>query len=261
MILDEIAADTRIRVEKARRKVPFSQIRKQALELGRDRMYPFERMLGKPGMHYICEVKKASPSKGVIAEEFPYLQIAQEYEAAGAGAVSCLTEPRYFKGKNEYLQEIAARVTIPVLRKDFVIDEYMIYEARVLGAQAVLLICALLDTDTIRRYLAVADSLGLSALVEVHDETEMKSAVEAGARVIGVNNRNLKDFSVDIHNSIRLRNMAPEEILFVAESGIQSADEVRVLKEAGVNGVLIGETLMRSADKKAVLESLNGGPL
>lgn len=261
MILDEIAADTRIRVAKAKRKIPFSQIRKQALEMGGDRDFPFEQMLKKPGMHYICEVKKASPSRGVIAEAFPYLQIAQEYEAAGAGAVSCLTEPKYFKGNNEYLREISAEVSIPVLRKDFIIDEYMIYEAKALGAQAVLLICALLDTDTVRRYLAAAHSLGLSALVEVHDEAEMESAVEAGARVIGVNNRNLKDFSVDIHNSIRLKSLAPDDVLFVAESGIHSAEQVRELKEAGVNGVLIGEALMCSKDKKAALEALNGGTL
>lgn len=258
MILDKIAADTKLRVNKAKRKIPFSQMRAMAYEKERNTGFPFEKMLREPGMHYICEVKKASPSKGVIAEEFPYLEIAEEYEAAGAGAISCLTEPKYFQGKNEYLKEIAENVKIPVLRKDFTVDEYMIYEAKVLGASVVLLICAILDADTISRYIKICDRLGLSALVEVHDEEEMKSAIEAGARVIGVNNRNLKDFTVDIGNSLRLRSLAPEEILFVAESGIKTAEDVKALKEAKVNGVLIGETLMRSTDKRACLKELDG---
>ena len=258
MILDKIAADTKLRVNKAKRKIPFSKMRAMAYEKERNTGFPFEKMLREPGMHYICEVKKASPSKGVIAEEFPYLEIAEEYEAAGAGAISCLTEPKYFQGKNEYLKEIAENVKIPVLRKDFTVDEYMIYEAKVLGASVVLLICAILDSDTINRYIKICDQLGLSALVEVHDEEEMKSAIEAGARVIGVNNRNLKDFTVDISNSLRLRSLAPEEILFVAECGIKTAEDVKALKEANVNGVLIGETLMRSTDKRACLKELDG---
>lgn len=223
--------------------------------------FPFEKVLAEPGIHYICEVKKASPSKGVIAQDFPYLEIAREYEKAGATAISCLTEPKYFQGKDTYLKEITENVSIPVLRKDFTIDEYMIYEAKTLGASVVLLICALLDTETLKRYIKVADRLGLSALVEVHDEEEMQSAIKAGARVIGVNNRNLKDFTVDIGNSIRLRTLSPENVLFVAESGIKTAEDIEKLREAKVNGVLIGETLMRSSDKKAALEKLNGGSL
>jgi len=261
MILERIAADTKIRVEKAKRKVPYSEMCRRALEMEGSTGFPFERRLKEPGIHYICEVKKASPSKGVIAEDFPYLEIAKEYEDAGASAISCLTEPKHFQGKNEYLKEIAEAVKIPVLRKDFVVDEYMIYEAKVLGASAVLLICALLDTETVKRYIRICDRLGLSALVEVHDEVQMQSAVEAGARVIGVNNRNLKDFTVDIGNSIRLRNQAPVQILFVAESGIKTAADVEELRQAKVNGVLIGETLMRSPDKKAMLKELNGGNL
>lgn len=257
MVLDKIAADSKLRVNKAKRKVSFSQMRAMAYEKETNTGFLFEKMLREPGMHYICEVKKASPSKGVIVEDFPYLEIAKEYEKVGAGAISCLTEPKYFQGKNEYLQEITENVKIPVLRKDFTVDEYMIYEAKVLGASVVLLICALLNTDTIRRYIKICDRLGLSALVEVHDEEEMKSAIEAGARVIGVNNRNLKDFTVDIGNSLRLRSQAPEEILFVAESGIKTAEDIRKLKEARVNGVLIGETLMRSPDKKACLKELD----
>lgn len=261
MILDKIAADTRIRVEKAKRKIPFSEIRRLALEKDANTGFPFEKVLRKPGIHYICEVKKASPSKGVIAEEFPYLKIAEEYEEAKASAISCLTEPKYFMGKKEYLKEIAEKVKIPVLRKDFTVDEYMIYEAKVLGADVVLLICAILDTETVKRYIEICDRLGLSALVEVHDEEEMNSAIKAGARIIGVNNRNLKDFTVDIRNSIRLRELAPADTLFVAESGIKTTEDIEELRKARVNGVLIGETLMRSADKKAMLQELNGGPL
>ncbi len=261
MILEKIAADTRLRVEEAKKRKPLERVREQALAMDLHTGFPFESMLRAPGIHYICEVKKASPSKGVITEEFPYVQIAREYEQAGAGAVSCLTEPRYFLGKDEYLEEIASQVKVPVLRKDFVIDDYMIYEAKVLGASAVLLICALLDTEVVRRYIRLCDTLGMTALVEVHDETEMQEAILAGARVIGVNNRNLKDFTVDIRNSIRLREKAPEEILFIAESGIQTAEDIEALRCTNVNGVLIGETLMRSDDKAGMLKMLNGGPV
>ena len=260
MILEQIASDTKIRVQKQKRKVPFSEIRRQALALDPKTGFPLERQLRNPGIHYICEVKKASPSKGLIAPDFPYLEIAKEYEAAGACAISCLTEPKYFKGSDQYLKEIAEEAAIPVLRKDFTIDEYQIYEAKVLGADVVLLICALLDTEMLKRYIAICDQLGLSALVEVHDEEEMHSAIEAGARVIGVNNRNLKNFTVDIGNSIRLRSLAPKDKLFVAESGIKTAEDIQRLKEASVNAVLIGETLMRSPDKEKILEELNGGP-
>ena len=261
MILEKIAADTKLRVEKAKRKVPYSEICRRAMAMDANTVFPFEKALAEPGIHYICEVKKASPSKGVIAQDFPYLEIAREYEKAGAAAISCVTAPKYFQGKDTYLKEITENVSIPVLRKDFTIDEYMIYEAKTLGASVVLLICALLDTETLKRYIKVADRLGLSALVEVHDEKEMQSAIKAGARVIGVNNRNLKDFTVDIGNSIRLRTLAPENVLFVAESGIKTAEDIEKLREAKVNGVLIGETLMRSPDKKAALEKLNGGSL
>ena len=257
MILEEIASYAKLRVQKAEHKIPFSEMRKKALEMNLKTEFPFEQKLKEEGIHYICEVKKASPSKGLIAKEFPYLEIAKEYETAGAAAISCLTEPKWFKGSNEYLEKIAETVKIPVLRKDFTVDEYQIYEAKTLGANVVLLICAILDTDTLK----ICDSLGLSAIVEVHDEKEMQSAVLAGARIIGVNNRNLKDFTVDITNSTKLRKLAPENTLFIAESGIKTVDDIQVLKDAKVNGVLIGETLMRSPDKKAMLEQLNGGRL
>ena len=251
MILEQIAADTRLRLIEEKKLVSPEEMKEKALALAADETFPFEKMLKEPGIHYICEVKKASPSKGLIAEDFPYLQIAKEYEAAGADAISCLTEPKYFLGKKEYLKAITDEVSIPVLRKDFTVDEYQIYEAKTLGAGVVLLICALLDTETIRSYIEICDRLGLSALVEVHDENEMDSAI----------NRNLKDFTVDISNSTRLRSLAPENALFVAESGIKTAEDIQVLKDAGVNGVLIGETLMRSPDKAAMLAALNGGAL
>ena len=273
-ILNEIAEKTRERIEKDKKEMPredlIREIQQKKVQMLLNPLiqsetaktpHSFYQALKKPGMSYICEVKKASPSKGLIAPDFPYLDIAKEYKAAGAVAISCLTEPKYFQGKDAYLKEITENVSIPVLRKDFTIDEYMIYEAKTLGASVGLLICALLDTETLKRYIKVADRLGLSALVEVHDEEEMQSAIEAGARVIGVNNRNLKDFTVDIGNSIRLRGLAPENVLFVAESGIKTAEDISKLREAKVNGVLIGETLMRSLDKKVALEELNGGSL
>ena len=258
MILDRIAADSKLRVNKAKRKIPFSRMRVMAYEKEKNTGFPFEKMLKEPGMHYICEVKKASPSKGVIAEDFPYMEIAKEYEEAGAGAISCLTEPKYFQGRNEYLQKITENVKIPVLRKDFTVDEYMIYQAKVLGASAVLLICSLLKEGEIRDYIALCDTLGLSALVEAHDEDEVKMALRAGARVIGVNNRNLKTFSVDTENSKRLRALLPPDVLFVSESGVRSAQDVAELRAIGADAVLIGETLMRAADKHAKLAELRG---
>lgn len=221
--------------------------------------FAFEKALMTDDLSFICEVKKASPSKGVIAEDFPYLDIAREYELAGASAISCLTEPKWFMGRDEYLSEIASTVSIPVLRKDFTVCDYQIYEAKLLGASAVLLICALLDTDTIREYISICDELGLSALVEAHNEQEVKSALDAGARIIGVNNRNLKDFSVDVNNSTKYRSMIPSNIAFVSESGIQTHDDIKVLLDNGTNAVLIGETFMRAEDKCAMLKELRYG--
>lgn len=261
MILETIAQANRERYEKIMQTVSLDEIKQKALAMEISSDFPFERALEKDGISYICEVKKASPSKGIIAEDFPYLQIAKDYENAGAAAISVLTEPQWFKGENRYLQEISQSVSIPLLRKDFTVCEYQIYEAKVIGASAVLLICALLDTDTIRRWIKLCDTLGLSALVEAHTEEEVKSALDAGARIIGVNNRNLKDFTVDITTCTRLRSLVPKEILFVGESGIKTSEDIENLRNAGVNGVLIGETLMRSADKKQALSELNGRAL
>lgn len=257
MILEKLAQSTRKRVEQAKERKSLEELQRCAQELPR-RSSAFAQALSAPGVSFICEVKKASPSKGVIAEKFDHLQIARDYEAAGASAVSVLTEPEYFLGSDVYLREIKQKVQIPVLRKDFTVDAYQLYEAKALGADAVLLICALLDGDTIRRYLSVCEELGLSALVEAHTESELETAIEAGAKIIGVNNRDLKTFSVDITRCIRLRKLVPQEILFVAESGIKTAEDIRILQQAGVDAVLVGETLMRSADKKAALSVLRG---
>ena len=256
-ILDKLAAHAAERVEAAKKRLSPEDARRLALELPNGE-FEFERTLKKDDIAFICECKKASPSKGIIAEDFPYLDIAREYEAAGADCISVLTEPKWFLGSDEYLREIAENVKIPCIRKDFTVDEYMIYEAKLLGAKAVLLICSILSAQQIKEYIGVCDELGLSALVEAHDEEELLRAVDCGARIIGVNNRNLKDFSVDTGNSRRLRELAPEEVSFVSESGVRTAEDIRLLREAGVNAVLIGETLMRAADKKAKLRELKG---
>lgn len=258
MILDEIAEKTRIRVAGAKQKISPEEMKQKALACEITKEFPFEKELKKKEITFICEVKKASPSKGIIAEKFDYRSIAESYEEAGAGAISVLTEPEYFKGSIEYLKEIAEDVKIPLLRKDFTVDEYMIYEAKAAGASIVLLICAILDEETLKRYIEIADSLGLSALVEAHDEDEIQMALRAKARIIGVNNRNLKDFTVDIHNGIRLREMVPQDVLFVAESGIRTREDIEELEKAHVNGVLIGETFMRAENKKAMLAELKG---
>ncbi len=258
-ILAEIAEKTRQRVAEEKKSLPLPQLRAQAEAMDASTGFPFAQALAAPGMSFICEVKKASPSKGLIAPNFPYLDIAKEYQAAGAAAISCLTEPYWFQGRDQYLKEIAQAVTIPVLRKDFTVDEYMIYGAKVLGASAVLLICAILDDGQLRDYLALAHILGLSALVEAHDETELNRALSAGAGIIGVNNRDLRTFTVDVSNSLRLRKLAPPEVLFVSESGIKTPEDIQKLYDNGTNAVLIGETLMRAPDKKAMLAQLRGG--
>ena len=256
-ILDKLAAHARERVEAAKNNISLEEIKRQALRLPKGD-FSFEKALKKPDLSFICECKKASPSKGLIAPDFPYLKIAQEYQAAGADCISVLTEPKWFLDSEKYLREIASKVSIPCLRKDFTVDEYMIYEAKLLGASAVLLIAAILSEEQLREYKGVCDELGLSALVEAHNEAEVKAAINAGARIIGVNNRNLKDFTVDTENSRHLRNIIPNDILFVSESGVKTADDVQSLREIGADAVLIGETLMKAEDKKQKLNELRG---
>lgn len=267
-ILDQLADHAKERVERAKKVAPLDEIKERAYLVAKDmevcgggnlERFAFERALRKEDMAFICECKKASPSKGVIAEDFPYLQIAKEYEAAGADCISVLTEPKWFLGSDEYLREIAKAVSIPCLRKDFTVDAYMIYEAKLLGASAVLLICSILQKGQMQEYIGICDELGLSALVEAHDENEVQMALDAGARIIGVNNRNLKDFTVDTDNSRRLRELIPKEVLFVSESGVRSAEDVGKLRKIGADAVLIGETLMRAADKKEKLHTLRQG--
>ncbi len=262
MILDELAQLTRARIEKQKQDYSFEDIKRDAEMMAAREMevqefdYPFEEALSKKGLSIISEVKKASPSKGVIAEDFPYLEIAKTYEASGADAISCLTEPDRFKGSDEYLKAIVKEVSIPVLRKDFTVDPYMIYQAKLMGASAVLLIAAILSGDELKEYFEIADTLGLSCLFEAHDAEEVKRCLAASARIVGVNNRNLKDFTVDINNSIRLRELVPEDVLFVSESGIESPADVQVLKENGTDAVLIGEMLMRSDDKSGLIKAM-----
>ncbi len=254
-ILEQLAEYAVYRVEQAKKTVSLEQVKEQALLIKKEE-FVFEKTLKKPGLSFICECKKASPSKGLIARDFPFLQIAREYEDAGADCISVLTEPKWFLGKDAYLREISQVVTVPCLRKDFTVDEYMIYEAKALGASAVLLICTILSEAQMKEYLAVCEALGLSAMVEAHDETEVEMALSAGARIIGVNNRNLKDFTVDTQNSRRLRALLPEDVLFVAESGVQGPEDVRQLTQIGADAVLVGEVLMRAADRRKMLIEL-----
>ena len=257
-ILKTLAEAAKIRVQNSKKIVSLNEMANLACKLDADTGFPFEKALSGEGMKFICECKRASPSKGIIAQEFDYLSIAKEYEAAGASAVSVLTEPTKFLGEGRYLKEISETISLPCLRKDFIVDEYMIYEAKTLGASAVLLICAILNKEDLSRYICLAHKLGMSALVEAHTASEIDIAVKAGARIIGVNNRNLKDFTVDLNNCLILKKLTPAHILFVAESGIKTRGDVERLEKAGINAVLIGETLMRAPDKKAMIDELRG---
>ena len=256
-ILEQLAEHTKERYEKRIGEKPLSLVKAQALAVQKG-TFAFEKALSKKRLAFICEVKKASPSKGLISADFPYLAIARQYEAAGADCISCLTEPKWFLGSDEYLQEIAKTVQIPVLRKDFTVCDYQIYEAKLLGVGAVLLICALLSMQELEEYIDICDALGMSALVEAHDEKEIETAVRAGARVIGVNNRNLRDFSVDTSNAARLRALVPPGILFVSESGVKTRSDIEKIEKSGANAVLIGETLMKSANIGEKLRELRG---
>ena len=258
-ILDQLADHARARVARAKAERPLSDIRREALALPRGN-FAFEKALSGAELAFICECKRASPSKGLIAPDFPYLDIARDYEAAGAEAISVLTEPKWFLGSDEYLRAIASCVSVPCLRKDFTVDEYMLCEAKLLGASAALLICAILDAAQVKDFIEICDGLGLSALVEAHDEAEVEAALKAGARIVGVNNRNLKDFSVDTGNSRRLRAMVPAGVLFVSESGVRDAGDVKAAREAGADAVLVGEALMRAPDKVAKLAELRRIP-
>ena len=254
-ILDTIAEYSMLRVKTDKRAIPQERLREKA-ELMKGRDHRFLDALRKPGLSFICEIKKASPSKGIISESFPYLDIAKEYENAGADCVSCLTEPKWFKGSDNIFRQVRARIDTPMIRKDFTVDEYQIYQAKCMEADAVLLICSILDDARLKDYLSLCKEIGLDALVEAHNEKEIESAVKANARIIGVNNRNLKDFSVDFSNALKLRSMIPKDTVYVAESGVKNADDAKRIKEAGTDAVLIGEAFMRAYDKAALLREM-----
>ena len=276
MILDTIARSAGKRVEQRKQVKSLEQMMKAACECreregikgdaikragikrenGTNEVHPFKAALSKPGVSFICEVKKASPSKGLIAPDFPYVEIARQYQEAGADAVSVLTEPEFFLGADRYLEEIHREIELPLLRKDFIVDEYQIYEAKVLGASAVLLICSLMDMEKLKRYMGICGSLGLSSLAEAHTDREVAMAAEAGADIIGINNRNLETFEVDFTNALRLRRLVDRGTIFVAESGIRTPEDIELLAENQVDAVLVGETLMRAPDKKRALREL-----
>lgn len=258
MILDKIVLDTRKRVEQLKKEISVLDMKNQAEAMDAKTGFPFYNALKKEHISFICEVKKASPSKGIIATDFDYVQIAKDYQAAGADAISVLTEPNFFLGSPLYLQEIRAAVDLPIIMKDFVIDSYQIHKAKVIGADAVLLICSILDKQRLSEYIRLSKSLGLATLVEAHTQEEVLLAVECGAKIIGVNNRNLNNFEIDFSNSINLRKLVPQNTVFVAESGIKTRADIEKLEQSSVNAVLIGETLMRSQDKAGMLAQLRG---
>lgn len=259
IMLDEIVEKTKERITESKKNKSLDELKKEVSGMEITHDYPFKKALSDDEISIISEVKRASPSKGMIAEDFNYIEIAKEYENAGASAISVLTEPYFFKGSNDILKEISQNINIPLLRKDFVVDEYMIWEAKLLGASAVLLIVSILDTVTLKKYLDLAHELGLSAIVETHDAAEIQTAMIVGAEIIGVNNRNLKDFTVDIENSINLRRCVSGDVIFISESGIKTKEDVRRLKENNVDAVLIGETLMKSDNKKDMISELKNG--
>ncbi|MCI8508655.1 MAG: indole-3-glycerol phosphate synthase TrpC [Lachnospiraceae bacterium] len=258
-IIKRIAADKRMQVAQEKKEISYEKLKEMAMAAKSSLPdFIFEETLQKDGVSFICEVKKASPSRGIISKDFPYMDIAREYERAGADCISVLTESKYFLGNDRYLSDIRKAVNLPIIRKDFIVDTYQIYQAKVIGANAVLLICSLMNVEFLEECIGTCNKLGISALVEVHGEDEVQMAIRAGARMIGVNNRNLKDFSVDVHNSIRLRKLVPKEMVFIAESGIRTRDDIKALEKEGVNAVLVGESLMQSESKEQKLKELKG---
>lgn len=261
-ILDKICETTKERIEKEKQKISLVEVRKNAesiKNIEKEKYFNFEKAIGKKEkINFICEIKKASPSKGIIAEDFDYIEIAKDYQKAGADAISCLTEPHYFLGADEYLKAIKETVNIPVLRKDFIIDEYMIYKSKNIKADAILLIAAVLDKYKLKDYFDIANDLGLSSLFEIHNEEELEKVLNLNPRIIGVNNRDLKTFEVDINNSVRLRKLIPNNIIFVSESGIKCREDIKTLEENKTNAVLIGESLMTKKDKEKEIKKLRG---
>lgn len=255
MILDDIVATKKTEVEALKKRTSVDELKAVIayLPMARD----FRGAIKNP-VSLIAEIKKASPSEGVICEEFKHLSLAKEYANSGASAISVLTDEKYFQGALKYLSDVSSFAGIPVLRKDFLIDELQIYESRANGADAVLLIAAILDDGKLASMIKLSDGLGMRPLVEVRDIAELKRAVAAGAAVIGINNRDLKTFKVDIETTFNLLKEIPEDITIVSESGFKTRDQIDRLKAAGVNAVLIGTELMRAKHPGQKIRELVG---
>ena len=255
MILDDIIVHKRLEVAEAKKKVPVSELMSAASE--RPKAIDFISLHQKtPGVKVISEIKKASPSRGIIREDFDHLSIAGEYEASGAFALSVLTDREFFKGQILYLSEIRAQSALPILRKDFTVDSYQIYEARCFGADVVLLIAAVLSRGEIEEHLELARSLGMCCVVEVHDEKELETALLSRSEIIGINNRDLRTFNVSLDVSRRLKEMIPKEKIVISESGISSPEDISGLVSCGIDTFLVGETLMKAQSPGAALRGL-----
>jgi indole-3-glycerol phosphate synthase len=260
MILDDILLHRRVQLEREKSRCDLDEMKKRAEKALADRTpLSLAKALKNDTLACICEVKKASPSKGLIRPDFRPVDFAKEYESAGANAISCLTEEHFFQGSSEYLTAIRKEVNIPILRKDFIFDEYQIFEAAAIGADAVLLIAAVLDLNDFTKLYKLAQSLGLSVLVEVHDEDELKKVSTVKPQILGVNNRNLKTFEVNLDTVSRLKPIAEYGEVFVSESGIRDNADMRKVRSLGADAVLIGETLMRSESITQTLKTLRTG--
>ena len=252
-ILDKITEKTKTRTE----KLNINDLKEKVQNLPR-KDFIFKNALSGDKIKIISEIKKASPSKGLICQDFDPIKIAKEYNEAKTDCISILTEPYFFLGNNAYIKDVKKVTDIPILRKDFIIDEKQIYESKIIGADCILLICAILDEKKLKEFLNLAHKLCLSALVEAHNEDEIKTALNCNAEIIGVNNRNLKTFEVDFNNTFKLRKLVPDDIIFVCESGIKTREDIIKLEENNVNAVLIGETFMKSKNKIEEIKKLRG---
>lgn len=253
MILDQILLDTKKRVKKLYQRHPLESWKSKADKVPLSN-FKFHRTIENNSFSIIAEIKKASPSKGMIDKAFDYKQIAKDYKEAGVNCISVLTEPYHFSGRNEYIQTVKQISELPVLRKDFIIDEIQIYESVLLGADCILLICKALSLKQLTKFLQIAETLQLSALVEAHTLEDVTMALQANAKMIGVNNRDLQTFEVDLQTSLTLRESVPSDVMFVSESGIKTVNDIKRIKTGNINAVLIGETLMRSKDKKMLIK-------
>jgi len=256
MILDQIVVDNRLELEARKRSLPLAELRRVALE----QPLPLDFASALHGNHIklIAEVKKASPSMGIIRPDFNPVEIAQTYAGNGAAAISVLTEARYFQGSLNHLRDIRKALgnRLPLLRKDFLCDPYQIYESRAYGADSLLLIVAILKPEKLEELLRLSYELGMSCLVEVHSETELEIALRSGARIIGINNRDLTTFTVDLTTTERLRPLIPSDRIVVSESGIKDRSDMEKLKKCGVDAVLIGASLMSAPDIAAKMKEL-----